>query len=192
MGFSGYAALAPFVRTQQLVYTKMAGGKGLSGDPLITPECLARLESNIVVALSAATIKASDLTVDGGLTLLHIWRGLDEESYERRVTNGVLQEPLGHAIYESSRLGTYVSSRECGFTFPNGIPEDVDYAEVASCVTGLLRSNEFWQLPTEWRKRVAALGICAEKIVRGVDYIDATASEEEVRERLGLRPGNHL
>lgn len=188
LGFSGYAALAPFVRTQQLIYAKMAGGKGLSGDPLITPECLTHLESNIVGALSAATIKASDLTVDGGLTLLHIWRGLDEESYERHVTNGVLQEPLGHAIYESSRLSAYVSSSEAaGYTFPNGIPEDVDYAEVASCVAGLLRSNEFWQLPVEWRQRVAALGICAEKIVRGADYIDAEASEEEVRERLGLR-----
>lgn len=98
--------------------------QGLSGDPLITPECLTQLERNIVGALSAATIKASDLTVDGGLTLLHIWRGLDEEGYERHVTNGVLQEPLGHAIYESSRLGTYVSSRECGFTFPNGIPKE--------------------------------------------------------------------
>lgn len=178
LGFCGYAAPASFVRAQQLVCAKMAGRQGLSGDPLITPECLTQLESNIVGALSAATIKASDLTVDGGLTLLHIWRDLDEESYERHVTNGVLQEPLGHAIYESSRLGTYVSSRECGFTFPNGIPEDADYAEVASCVTELLRSNEFWQLPAEWRKRVVALGICAEKIMRGVDYIDATASED--------------
>ena len=33
---------------------------------------------------------------------------------------------------------------------------------------------------------MAALGICAEKVVRGADYIDAKASEEEVRERLGL------
>ena len=40
----------------------------MSGNPIITPECLAQLESNIVGTLSGAIIKASDLTVDGGLT----------------------------------------------------------------------------------------------------------------------------
>lgn len=70
LGFCGYAALASFIRTQPLVYARMAGGQGLSGNPLITPECLAQLESNIVGTLSGAIIKAADLTVDGGLTLL--------------------------------------------------------------------------------------------------------------------------
>lgn len=188
LDFSGYAALAPFTRKQQLAHAKMTGGRGLSGNPLVTLECLAQLERNIVSALNKATIKASDLTIDGAQTLLYIWREIDKEGYAHHVTNGILQDPLGHAIYESYRLGRYASSPGgCGYTFPNGIPEDVDYAEAASCVTGLLRSEEFWQLPAEWQQCVTALGICAEKVARGADYVDVTASEEEVRDRLGLQ-----
>lgn len=190
LGFSAYAAIASFVRLQQIVYEKSTGGPWSSSEPLISSECLTRIGLNIVEALERTGVQASDLAIDGAQTLLYLWRGLDEESYTRRVTNGVLQEPLGRAIYESYRLGSYASSEERGFAFPGSIPEDVDFAEVASCVAGLPYSEEFWRLPLEWRRRIIALGICAEKIVRGADYLDAKASEKEVERRLGQPPSN--
>lgn len=180
MSFKRCAALAVFINGQELAYARLAGKNEIPDDQLISLDCLLDIEDAIKDSLSKRKPAPYDLSYTGAQTLLYLWNCFDNESYERLVTNGVLKEPLGYVIYATFSLGRHINKEERGWTFPIDVSSDIDFQKIYSCIDEAIRSEDYWKLPVGSQRLIAALRICAEKIMSGANHLNATASMTEV------------
>lgn len=177
--------LAAFVNSQELSYARLAGDVEKPEEQLITLESLLIVERNIVSSLRDGNIKPVDLEDSGAKTLLYLWNCFDADSYERFVSNGVLKDPLGYALYAMHYLGTYASPTSQGWSLSEDI-SDIDLPRLCSCIDDVVESESFWKLPLNTQKLVAALSVCAEKAMNGAsgaDWYKAISSESETNMR---------
>lgn len=178
--------LATFVNGQELSYARFAGDVEKPNEQLITLESLLEVERNIVSSLQGAEIRPTDLEDSGSRMLLYLWSCFDLVSYDRLVTNGVLKDPLGYALYAMHYLGTYATAANHGWSLSkNG--DDIDLSRISSCMADVVESEDFWRLSLDTQRLVAALSVCAEKAVDGTSRADlykATSSESEANARL--------
>lgn len=185
-GFPELVPLAVFVNGQELAYARLAGDIEKPDEQLITLESLIEVESNIANSLRDADIRPVDLEDSGARMLLYLWSCFDPESYDRLVTNGVLRDPLGYALHAMHYLGTFATETNHGWSLSEN-SDGIDLPRLCSCMDDMAKSEDFWKLPRGTQRLVAALSVCAEKVVDGAsgsDWFKATSSEREADMRL--------
>ena len=178
--------LAAFVNGQELSYARLAGDVEKPDEQLITLESLLEVERNIVSSLRDADIKPTDLEDSGARMLLYLWSCFDPESYDRLASNGVLKDPLGYALHAMHYLGTYSTAATHGWSLSENLA-GIDLSRLCSCMDDVAESEDFWKLPLDTQRLVAALSVCAEKAVdgaSGADWYKANSSEREADIRL--------
>lgn len=185
--FPELASFAAFIFGQEQAYGMLAGHAEQPHAQLITLDSLHMAEENIVQSLHDSAIQPLDLEDGGAYMLLYLWNRFDAEGYEQRVTNGVLLDSLGYVLYVAHSLTYYASSESYGWTLPNRLTDDIDLSRLRSCMRGFAWSEDFWKLRPGTQDLVAALSVCTEKVVNGVNGADrngATASKDEMERRL--------
>lgn len=169
----GLTRVAKFINLQELAYGRLAVNGGAKGEKLISLECLEQVESHCVSVLRCKEPEPQLLAYRGGRVLLYLWKSFNPDLYEDKVTNKLLQDPLGYALYASQQLMISHSSRGAGWAPPDEFSDDIDLQRLSHCCLEVPTMVGFWVLDEATQRRVAALSICVERLSAGAEYFDA-------------------
>lgn len=185
LDFAHMAKLARYINGQELAYGRLAANRENPSDQLVSLSCLEQVEQSILQTLGATELTVNDLLVDGARMLLYLWSCFDPKTYDERVTNGLLRDPLAYLLFASYQLGRYHSGDGGGWAPPDAFTDDVDPKRVIANFDEVPRADAFWSLDSDTKTKLAGLKICTEKMLNGeTSHFETEASDEQCNELL--------
>ena len=185
LDFAHMAKLARYINGQELAYGRLAANRENPSDQLVSLSCLEQVEQSILQTLGATELTVNDLLVDGARMLLYLWSCFDPKTYDERVTNGLLRDPLAYLLFASYQLGRYHSGDGGGWAPPDAFTDGVDPKRVIANFDEVPRADAFWSLDSDTKTKLAGLKICTEKMLNGgTSHFETEASDEQCNELL--------
>lgn len=185
MEFFQLVNLARLIFGQEIAFGRLTEKSPLPDSQLITFDTLKEVENNFKRAFKVTKPTAGQLTYPNTSLLFDFWRKLDVESFETNVVKGVLSDTVGYLLYCTYRLSEYTDGASRGWTFPEGIPADINIMKLREGLSSVWLNEEYWYLSESFRKRIVALSICIEKFKDECeDSCDIKASESDVELRM--------